>query len=62
MELTLTAREAEVLRETVKGRISGMVMEIAHTDNREMREGLKSQEGVLEAILGKISVVERKIA
>ncbi len=54
MELTLSNREVEMLKETVKGRISGMMLEIARTDNREMREGLKGNEDLLESILEKL--------
>jgi len=62
MEITLTSREAELLKETVKRGISGMMLEIARTDNREMRDGLKGQEEILESILRKLSAAERKVA
>lgn len=54
MEITLTAPEKFVLRETLEKAINDMLMEIANTDNRKMREGLKEREGMLDAILAKL--------
>ena len=57
MELTLTGPERFVLRETLEKAINEMLMEIANTDNRKMREGLKEREEILKAILMKIPAV-----
>ena len=57
MELTLTGPERFVLRETLEKAINEMLMEIANTDNRKMREGLKEREELLKTILAKIPVV-----
>ena len=57
MEITLTAAENLVLRETVEKAINEMLMEIANTDNRKMREGLREREEILKAILTKIPAV-----
>jgi len=54
MEITLTSPEKVVLRETLEKAIKDMLMEIANTDNRKMREGLKEREGILIAILAKL--------
>ena len=54
MEITLTDAEKLVLRETVEKAIKEMLMEIANTDNRKMREGLKEREGILITILAKL--------
>ena len=54
MEITLTGAEKLVLRETVEKAINEMLMEIANTDNRKMREGLKEREGILKGILDKL--------
>jgi len=54
MEMTLTGPERFVLRETLEKAINEMLMEIANTDNRKMREGLKEREEVLKGILAKI--------
>ncbi|MBS1245059.1 MAG: hypothetical protein H6R41_1596, partial [Deltaproteobacteria bacterium] len=43
MEITLTGTEKDVLRETVEKAIHEMLMEIANTDNRKMREGLRER-------------------
>lgn len=62
MELTLTAREAELLMETVKNHISGLVREIARTDHREMRDDLKAQEEIFETILKKLGEKKARTA
>jgi hypothetical protein len=54
MEITLTGAEKLVLRETLEKAIKEMLMEIANTDNRKMREGLKEREEILKRILGKL--------
>ena len=54
MEITLTGAEKVVLRETLEKAIKEMLMEIANTDNRKMREGLKEREGILITILAKL--------
>ena len=62
MELTLTGPESFVLRETLEKAINEMLMEIANTDNRKMREGLKEREEILKAILMKIPSAEHVAA
>ncbi|MBE0606812.1 MAG: hypothetical protein IH610_11055 [Deltaproteobacteria bacterium] len=59
MEITLTGAESVVLRETLEKALHEMLLEIAHTDNRRMREGLKEREGILSAILAKLPAEER---
>ena len=54
MEITLTSPEKVVLRETLEKAINDMLMEIANTDNRKMREGLKEREEILVTILAKL--------
>jgi HSP90 family molecular chaperone len=51
MEITLTAAEMLVLRKTLEKAINEMLMEIANTDNRKMREGLREHEEILKKIL-----------
>jgi len=58
MEITLTGAEKLVLRETVEKALHEMLMEIANTDNRKMREGLKEREGILRAILARLPAEE----
>lgn len=62
MEITLTGAEKLVLRETVSKAINEMLMEIANTDNRKMRDGLKEREGVLKGILDKLPAEVRTAA
>jgi len=59
MEITLTGAEIVVLRETIEKALHEMLMEIAHTDNRKMREGLKEREEILSWILAKLPAPER---
>jgi hypothetical protein len=54
MEITLTGAERLVLRETVEKAVHEMLMEIANTDNRKMREGLREREGILRRIIEKL--------
>jgi len=54
MVITLTDAEKLVLRETVEKAIKEMLMEIANTDNRKMRDGLKEREELLKGIIEKL--------
>jgi hypothetical protein len=54
MEITLTASENFVLREALEKAINDMLMEIANTDHRKMREALKEREELLKTILEKL--------
>jgi hypothetical protein len=56
MEIALTSPEKVVLRETLEKAIKDMLMEIANTDNRKMRLGLKEREEILITILAKLPV------
>jgi hypothetical protein len=56
MDITLTSPEKVVLRETLEKAIKDMLMEIANTDNRKMRLGLKEREEILITILAKLPV------
>lgn len=62
MEITLTGAEKLVLRETVEKAINEMLMEIANTDNRKMREGLREREEILKGILEKLTAEVRTAA
>ena len=62
MGITLTGAEKLVLREAVEKAINEMLMEIANTDNRKMREGLREREGTLKGILDKVAAEARKAA
>ena len=62
MEITLTGAEMLVLRETLEKAMHEMLMEIANTDNRKMREGLKEREEILTKILAKLPAEARTAA
>ena len=62
MGITLTAAENLVLRETVEKAIHEMLMEIANTDNRKMREGLREREEILKRIVEKLPAEVRAVA
>jgi len=62
MEITLTGSEKLVLRETLEKAINEMLMEIANTDNRRMRDGLKLREEILKTILDKLPAEVRSAA
>ena len=62
MEITLSGAEKLVLRETVGKAINEMLMEIANTDNRKMREGLREREEILKGILEKLPAEARTAA
>ena len=57
MELRLTEPEVELLRALLESDLSDLLMEIARTDNRAMREGLKRREGLLKGILDRLGGV-----
>jgi hypothetical protein len=54
MELRLTEPEVKLLREILDADLSGLLMEIARTDNRAMREGLKKRQDLLKEILDRL--------
>ena len=62
MEITLTGAENLVLRGTVEKAIHEMLMEIANTDNRKMREGLREREEILKRIVEKLPAEVRAVA
>jgi hypothetical protein len=58
MELTLTTNEVVMLKELLEADLSRLLMEIANTDIRSMREGLKEREEMLLAIVEKLSIAK----
>lgn len=57
VELKLTDSEALLLKEILEADLSKLLMEIANTDVRSMRKGLKEREEALRSIVGKLTVV-----
>ncbi|NNF84362.1 MAG: hypothetical protein HKM29_04315 [Deltaproteobacteria bacterium] len=54
MELRLTESEVQLLLEMLHADRKTLLMEIARTDNRAMREGLKRREELLKGILDRL--------
>ncbi|MHB1024652.1 MAG: hypothetical protein ACYC24_02980 [Desulfobacteria bacterium] len=62
MEITLTDAEMLVLRGTLEKAMNEMLMEIANTDNRKMRDGLREREEIMKTILAKLPAEARAVA
>ena len=60
MELMLTESEVELLQGMLDADRKALLMEIARTDNRAMREGLKEREELLKGILDRLGSTVRK--
>lgn len=56
MELHLTEPERKLLQELLQGGLTSLLLEIARTDNRAMREILKKREGMVSSILARLEV------
>jgi hypothetical protein len=54
MELRLTESEVQLLLDILHADRKALLMEIARTDNRAMREGLKRREELLKGILERL--------
>jgi len=54
MELILTESEVQLLLDMLHADRKTLLMEIARTDNRAMREGLKKREELLKGILQRL--------
>ncbi len=54
MELTLTETEVRVLTEILEADRKDLLMQIARTDNRAMKAGLKVREDLLRGILERL--------
>jgi hypothetical protein len=52
--IELTETEVNLLKELLHGDRARLLLEIAHTDRREMRDGLKKREEVLETLTAKL--------
>ncbi len=62
MELRLTEPEAELLHALLESDLADLLMEIARTDNRLMREGLKKRESLLKGIIDRLAVAVRQVS
>jgi len=54
MNVTLTEAEVKLLQQLLQGDLSRLLLEIAHTDHRSMRDGLKAREEVLRGVMQKL--------
>ncbi len=57
MELTLQTEEMELLKRVLSLALSDLRMEIADTENYDMRQGLKQDEETLKGILARLEKV-----
>ena len=49
--ISLSGAEVQLLQELLQGDLCRLILEIAHTDHRSMREALKSREDLLKTII-----------
>jgi hypothetical protein len=54
MDISLSDLEVRLLRELLQGDLCRLLLEIAHTDHRSMKEGLKAREGMLQGLIQKL--------
>ncbi len=62
MELTLTGKEVQVLKDLLEGDYALIIREIARTDARKMRDELKARETLIRGIMEKLGMVVRPAA
>ena len=54
MELTLSDEERDFLLNILEQRQLELLNEIAHTDNREFKQGLRANEKLLDSFIGRL--------
>jgi hypothetical protein len=54
MTLELTAEEATVLEEVLRRDLGELRMEIADTDNKDFRDGLKHKETLIKSLIERL--------
>ncbi len=52
--ISLTDPEVSLLRELLQGDMCRLLLEIAHTDHRQMKDGLKAREELLQGVVQKL--------
>ncbi len=62
MELTLTGKEVQVLKDLLEGDYSLIIREIARTDTRKMRDELKARETLIRGVMEKLGMTVRPAA
>lgn len=53
-DISLSDPEVKLLRELLQGDLCRLLLEIAHTDHRSMKEGLKAREDLLQDVIQKL--------
>ncbi|MBI4572451.1 MAG: hypothetical protein HY713_04085 [candidate division NC10 bacterium] len=56
MNISLSDDEVGLLQQLLQGDMSRLLLEIAHTDHRSMKQGLKAREEVLRGVIQKLEV------
>ncbi len=54
--IALSDPEVRLLQELLQGDMSRLLLEIAHTDHRSMKQGLQAREEVLRHVIQKLEV------
>ena len=54
MTISLSDPEVRLLQQLLQGDLCRLILEIAHTDHRSMREGLKAREDLLKSVIQKL--------
>jgi hypothetical protein len=54
INVSLSDPEVKLLQELLQGDLCRLILEIAHTDHRSMRDGLKAREEMLKGIAQKL--------
>lgn len=54
MNISLSDPEVRLLQQLLQGDLCRLLLEIAHTDHRSMREGLKAREELLQGVIRKL--------
>ncbi len=57
MNISLSDLEVRLLRELLQGDLCRLLLEIAHTDHRSMKQGLKAREEVLRGVIQKLETM-----
>jgi hypothetical protein len=52
--ISLSEAEVRLLQQLLQGEQCRLILEIAHTDHRSMREGLKAREELLKGVIQKL--------
>ena len=54
-QIQLDSKEAAILKETLESVVSDLGYEIANTDSKDYRDGLKSKQALIKRIVGELA-------